>query len=283
MACIFRMLESFSKAVYGNLPIHEEQEKRGIMAQPPGIFARSRAVVTSQYAVMPPEGILSSNLPGFERTKARIQTAPQMGARFAQMVLEMEAGGGTTAARNDGLEHVFYLLSGSVVLTIDGTAHEVEPHGYAYVPTGIAYEIRAQGDGGSRLIWIKRPYEKIDLPVPDVIVGHRRDVVPDKHDDEPGRYWLRLLPTDDMAFDMHVNILAFQPGVYFPYVETHIMEHGLYMLEGQMLYMLAGDLHEVEQHDFIYMGPFCPQFCVASGLEESAYLLYKDMNRDIQF
>jgi (S)-ureidoglycine aminohydrolase len=232
---------------------------------------------------MPPEGILASALPGFERTTVRIQTAPQMGARFAQMVLEMEPGGGTTSTRNDGLEHVFYLLSGSVLLNIDGRAHQLEPHGYAYVPTGRSYEIRAQGDGESRLIWIKRPYEQIDLPVPDVIVGNRKDIPHFSTEDEPGRYWQRLLPTEDLAFDMHVNILAFQPGVYFPYVETHIMEHGLYMLEGQMLYMLAGDLHEVEAHDFIWMGAFCPQFCVASGLEESAYLLYKDVNRDVKF
>ena len=253
------------------------------MTPPPGIFARSRAVVTPQYAVMPPEGILASALPGFERTTVRLQTAPQMGARFAQMVLEMEPGGGTIVARDDGLEHVFYLLSGSVTLTIDGQAHELGPDGYAYVPAGRSYGILAQGDGESRLIWIKRPYEKIDLPVPDIIVGCRQDVPHYTDNEEPGRYWQRLLPTDDLAFDMHVNILAFQPGVYFPYVETHIMEHGLYMLEGQMLYMLAGDLHEVEKDDFIWMGPFCPQFCVASGQTESAYLLYKDVNRDVQF
>jgi (S)-ureidoglycine aminohydrolase len=209
--------------------------------------------VTSQYAVMPPEGILASALPGFRDTTVRIQTGPPMGARFAQMVLEMQPGGGTTAGRNDGLEHLFYLLSGSVTLTIDSQPHELTPHGYAYVPAGASYEIRAQGDGESRLIWIKRPYERIDLPAPEIIVGHRNDIPHSSEADQPGRYWQHLLPTDDLSFDMHVNILAFQPGVYFPYVETHVMEHGLYMLEGQMLYMLAGDLHEVEQHDFIWM------------------------------
>ena len=126
--------------IVGNAPDSEytlPRENRGTatMTPPPGIFARSRAVVTPQYAVMPPEGILASALPGFERTTVRIQTAPQMGARFAQMVLEMEPGGGTIVARDDGLEHVFYLLSGSVTLTIDGQAHELGPDGYAYVPT----------------------------------------------------------------------------------------------------------------------------------------------------
>lgn len=253
------------------------------MTPPPGIFARSRAVVTPNYAVMPPEGILASYLPGFAATTVRIQAAPQLGAKFAQMLLEIEPGGGTTTVRNDGLEHVFYLLSGNVSLKIDGRSHELEAHGYAYVPIGRSYEILAAGDDRARLIWIKKPYEAIDLAPPETIVGHRSAITPHRVDHEPGRYWLHLLPVDDLAFDMHVNILAFEPGVYFPYVETHIMEHGLYMLEGQMAYMLDGDLHEVEQDDFIWMGPFCPQFCIASGRQESACLLYKDVNRDISF
>jgi (S)-ureidoglycine aminohydrolase len=253
------------------------------MTPPPGIFARSRGVVTPNYAVMPPEGILASYLPGFAGTTVRIQAAPQLGARFAQMLLEMEPGGGTTATRNDGLEHVFYLLDGAVALAIDGKTHDLGPGGYAYVPVGRTYDIRAEGANGSRLIWIKRPYEPIDIPAPEPIVGNRSNISPHRVDSEPGRHWLHLLPVDDLAFDMHVNILAFEPGVYFPMVETHIMEHGLYMLEGQMAYMLDGDLHEVETDDFIWMGPFCPQFCIASGRQEAAYLLYKDVNRDISF
>lgn len=251
------------------------------MAVPPGIFARSRGVVTPQYAVMPPEGILASYLPGFSQTTVRIQAAPQLGARFAQMLLEIGPGGGTTATRSDGLEHVFYLVSGSLQLSIDGEEHRLEAGGYGYVPAGSSYAVRAEAE--SRLIWIKRPYESIDVPAPRPIIGNRSSLQKNVKDDEPGRYWLYLLPTDDLAFDMHVNILAFEPGVYFPYVETHIMEHGLYMLEGQMAYMLAGDLHEVETGDFIWMGAFCPQFCIASGRTESSYLLYKDVNRDITF
>lgn len=253
------------------------------MPLPPGIFARSRAVVTPNYAVMPPEGILASYLPGFSSTTVRIQAAPQLGAKFAQMLLEIAPGGGTTSVRNDGLEHVFYLLSGQITLTINGHGHDLAAGGYAFVPVGSSYEIASTDGTESRLIWIKRPYEPIDLPMPEPIVGERNELPHRTEEAEPGRYWQHLLPTDDLAFDMHVNILSFQPGVYFPYVETHIMEHGLYMLEGQMAYMLDGDLHEVEADDFIWMGPYCPQFCIASGRGESAYLLYKDVNRDVTF
>ncbi|MEZ4522550.1 MAG: (S)-ureidoglycine aminohydrolase [Thermomicrobiales bacterium] len=257
------------------------EDRSGTKSLPFGIYAHNRGVVTPQYSVMPPDGILASRLPGFENTTVRFQTSPEMGARFAQILLEIGPGGGTTVGRDDGLEHFFYLLSGSVTVEIGGSDHELTPHGYCYVPTGHRYAIRNH-DEDSRLLWIKRPYERIDVAVPDPVVGHRDNVEKDRpHTD--GRYWQYLLPPDDIAFDMHMNILGFEPGTYFPYVETHIMEHGLYMLEGQMLYQLAGDLHEVQADDFIWMASYCPQFCFCTGWGEASYLLYKDVNRDVKF
>ena len=255
--------------------------RSGTPVLPFGVFAHNRGVVTPQYSVMPPEGILPSRLPDFEKTTVRFQTSPEMGARFAQILLEIEPGGGTTVGRDDELEHFFYLLSGSVTIEIGESDNELIPHGYAYVPPGVRYGIRNY-DEPSRLLWIKRPYDAIDVPVPGPIVGHRDDVEKDRpHTD--GRYWQYLLPTDDVAFDMHMNILGFEPGNYFPYVETHIMEHGLYMLEGQGLYVLAGDIHEVQADDFIWMASYCPQFYFCTGWGESSYLLYKDVNRDVRF
>ena len=258
-----------------------ERERWGIL--PPGVVARSRCVVKPNYALLPPEGILASALPGFAGTVVRTQTAPAMGARFAQHLLEIAPGGGTVAPRDDGLEHVFYLLGGALDLTIGTATHHLVPGGYAYVPTSTPYGIHCPaGSDGARVIWIKRPYEAIDLPLPAPIVG-RRDDVPRQTPHTPGRYWQYLLPVDDLAFDMHINILGFAPGVYFPYVETHIMEHGLYMLEGQGVYLLGDGHYEVEPDDFIWMGPYCPQFFWCTGWGEAAYLLYKDVNRDVRF
>lgn len=251
------------------------------MVLPAGIFAHSRGVVTPQYAVMPEEGILRSRLPAFEKTDVRVQTSPAMGARFAQILLQIEQGGGTTSPQNDGLEHFFYALDGQIEISIDGSTSTLEPHGFAYVPAGCPYTLKSEHIDGGRVIWIKRPYEKIDLATPDALVGHRSDVHKDRQEHTNGRYWQHLLGNGDMRFDMEVNILGFEPGVYFPYVETHVMEHGLYMLEGQMIYQLAGDIHEVWATDFIWMSAYCPQFCYCTGWSDAAYLLYKDVNRDI--
>ncbi|HET7034230.1 MAG TPA: hypothetical protein VFI42_00965 [Thermomicrobiaceae bacterium] len=55
------------------------------------------------------------------------------------------------------------------------------------------------------------------------------------------------------------------------------------MLEGQGIYLLAGDWHEVEPTGFIWMAPYCPQDFFCTGWGEAAYLLYKDVNRDVRF
>ena len=249
---------------------------------PPTIFAHNRAVVTAQYAVMPPEGILASRLPGFEQTVVRVQTSPAMGARFAQMLLEIAPGGGMVAARQDGVQHLFYVLSGRVQVRVNDATHDLGAEEYVYVPFDHAYQIVGDAAEPSRVIWIKKPYVQIDLAAPGPIVGRRGELERVRtHTD--GRYWQYLLPVDDMAFDMNVNILGFEPGNYFPYVETHVMEHGLYMLEGQGLYLLSGDWQETQPDDFIWMGPFCPQHFYCTGWSSAAYLLYKDVNRDVTF
>jgi (S)-ureidoglycine aminohydrolase len=247
----------------------------------PGAFAYNRGVVKRNYAVMPPEGILPSVLPAFEKTIVRFQAAPAIGARFAQILLEIEPNAGTIAPIDDQLEHFIYVLSGEIDLTIAGDNWQLGDGGYAYVPTGAPFAMRTRSDGRARVLHLKRPYVSIDLPAPDPLVSSRSAVESVNHTGTKGRAWQHLLPVGDMRFDMEMNILSFAPGTYFPDLETHIMEHGLYMLEGHGLYHLENDWHEVWQGDFIWMGPYCPQQFYALGWEQSSYLLYKDVNRDV--
>ncbi|MNV97342.1 hypothetical protein D3C71_1924490 [compost metagenome] len=84
-----------------------------------------------------------------------------------------------------------------------------------------------------------------------------------------------------MRHDMHVNIVTFQPGGVIPFAETHVMEHGLYVLEGKAVYRLNQDWVEVEAGDFMWLRAFCPQACYAGGPGNFSYLLYKDVNRHV--
>ena len=78
---------------------------------------------------------------------------------------------------------------------------------------------------------------------------------------------------------MHMNIVTFEPGASIPFAETHVMEHGLYVLEGKAVYRLNQDWVEVEAGDYMWLRAFCPQACYAGGPGRFRYLLYKDVNR----
>ncbi|MBN9020376.1 MAG: (S)-ureidoglycine aminohydrolase [Rhizobiales bacterium] len=251
----------------------------------PGAFGHNRGVVKSNYAIMPPEGVMDSYLPNWEKTTIRFQAAPQLGARFAQALIEIEPGGGTRAPIADALERFLFVMSGAVDLAIEGLPPaRLEREGFAYVPPGVRFSLASADGKAAAVNGLKRPYEPADgFDVPEPIVSRRADVPVVNRNGTEGRGWQHLLPYGDMRFDMEMNILSFAPGTYFPDVETHINEHGLVMLEGQGMYLLGEDWHEVWAGDFIWMGPYCPQLFYPTGWEPSAYLLYKDVNRDVRF
>jgi (S)-ureidoglycine aminohydrolase len=233
---------------------------------------------------MPPEGILDSRLPVFENTIVKFQTAPVMGARFAQYILEIGASGGTRKPQRDRLQYFFMVLDGAVEFVCNATASLLTKGSYAYLPPESIYEIRNTSEVVAKLLVLKRPYVAADgFQTPDVIISHLDAVEQVNHTGNAGRGWKHLLPVDDMRFDMEMNILSFAPGNYFPAVETHIMEHSLYMLKGQGLYLLENDWHEIWADDFIWMGSYVPQQFYPTGWEGAAYLLYKDVNRDVIF
>ena len=75
----------------------------------------------------------------------------------------------------------------------------------------------------------------------------------------------RFVDPTDLRYDAHVNIVTFQPGGVIPFEETHVMEHGLYVLEGKAVYKLNQDWVEVEAGDFMWLRAYCPQACYAAG------------------
>jgi (S)-ureidoglycine aminohydrolase len=250
---------------------------------PPGAIGHNRARVRSNYAFMPPEGVLNSRLPAYEGTVVRFLTAPVMGAQFAQFILEIEAGGGTRKAIVEaGIQQFHYVLVGTVQVTVGGGApKELTAGGFLYVPAGTAMTIRNSGAGPARVLGLRKRYEAIDLPPPAPIISRSADVPVTNHTGLDGRGFQFLLPSGDMRFDFEMNLMHFKPGAYFPDVETHVMEHGLYMLAGQGLYLLGDEWHEIWANDFIWMGGFCPQQFYPTGFDDALYLLYKNVNRDV--
>ncbi|MGV6812685.1 MAG: bifunctional allantoicase/(S)-ureidoglycine aminohydrolase [Brevirhabdus sp.] len=245
------------------------------------------AIFTDAYAVLPAatqRDIVTSVLPGWRGTRAWILARPLTGfaETFAQYAVEVAPGGGSDQPEPDkSAQAGVFVASGEMVLSINGCKHHLEPGGYAYVPPGAAWKVSNSGDVPLCFHWIRKRWEAAPgLNPPETFVTSDNLVAPTPMPDCNG-IWAttRFVDPEDLRHDMHVNIVTFQPGGRIPFAETHVMEHGLYVLEGTARYLLNKDWVEVGPGDFMWLRAFCPQACIATGDGPFRYLLYKDVNR----
>ena len=253
---------------------------KDVMQVPADITTRSRSITKpGSYAILALADRVESTLPQFEHATARVMTTPALGAKFVEYELLFRPGGRNVVPIEDGLEHFLFVVEGEIEFETDGRNYQLDAGGYVWMPPGASYNLSNTGDSMTHMLWLRRRYEEVEgVPIPQPIISHEKDVEAIPEDTYVEKH---LIPyDDDLGYDMAFNLLIFTPGIHFSFVESHIMEHGLYMLDGRGIYYLNGDLIEVQKGDYIYMAPFCPQYFVASGWETGRYILYKDVNRD---
>ncbi|MDK3072305.1 bifunctional allantoicase/(S)-ureidoglycine aminohydrolase [Sedimentitalea sp. JM2-8] len=246
-----------------------------------------RAMFTDAYAVIPKgtmRDITTSLLPHWSATRLWVIARPMTGfaETFSHYIMEVSAGGGSDRPENDpDAEGVLFVVDGAMTLTISGTAHVMEAGGFAYLPAGCDWTLHNHAGPAARFHWIRKAYEAVDgIERPDPIVTRDADVTPSEMPGTEGRWaTTRFVDPADLRHDMHVTIVTFQPGGVIPFLETHVMEHGLYVLQGKAAYRLNQDWVEVEAGDYMWLRAFCPQACYAGGPGPFRYLLYKDVNR----
>ncbi|MGA9252811.1 MAG: bifunctional allantoicase/(S)-ureidoglycine aminohydrolase [Roseobacter sp.] len=246
-----------------------------------------RAVFTDAYAVIPKgtmRDIVTSFLPFWEKTRLWVIARPMTGfsETFSQYIMEVAPGGGSDTPETDTqAEGVLFVVEGSATLTIDGAVHTLEEGGYAFLPPATNWTISNTTQDMLRFHWIRKAYEPVaGLNYPDVVIANEKDIAPTIMPDTDGKWaTTRFVDPADLRHDMHVTIVTFQPGAVIPFLETHVMEHGLYVLEGKAVYRLNNDWVEVEAGDYMWLRAFCPQACYAGGPGNFRYLLYKDVNR----
>lgn len=246
-----------------------------------------RAVFTDAYAVLPKgtmRDIVTSSLPFWEGTRLWVIARPLSGfaETFSQYIMEVAPGGGSDRPETDPTaQAVLFVVEGTASLTVQGETHMLAPGGYAYLPPDADWTLRNAGDDMLRFHWIRKSYVAVDgIDTPDVIVTNEQQITPIPLPGTEGKWaTTRFVDPGDMRHDMHVNIVTFEPGAVIPFLETHVMEHGLYVLEGKAAYRLNSDWVEVEAGDFMWLRAFCPQACYAGGPGRFRYLLYKDVNR----
>ena len=156
------------------------------------------------------------------------------GAGFVQHHLTIEAGA-TAPRKSDGrIESFLYILSGQANLFTDGSTHK-RPlvTGEFRVPSSRRATSRSQPRKRRPPCCFTR---SMNPP------GHRssqRQSSPTRRN-IPADVWmnnpasrLQLLIPDELQYDFAMNIFTFDPGHGLPYVETHVMEHGLLRAAGQ--------------------------------------------------
>lgn len=257
---------------------------------PQAALLSGRAVFTEAYAVIPRtvmSDIVTSFLPHWDKARAWIIARPLSGfaETFSQYIMEIEPGGGSDRPETDsGIESVMFVVAGELTLTMAGATNRLPAGGYAFVPPDVAFSVRNNGSVAARYHWIRKEYERVaGIDPPAAFTKHESEVAPVGMPGTDGRWATqRFVSPEDLRHDMHVNIVTLAAGAVIPFMETHVMEHGLYVLEGKGVYRLNRDWVEVEAGDFMWLRAFCPQACYAGGPGPFRYLLYKDVNRHMK-
>jgi len=257
----------------------------GLPGQDERIYNPAR--FTTAYAVIPRgvmTDIVTSYLPLWQDTRAWVIARPMSGfaETFAQLIAEVAPGGGSNEPEPDpDAESVMFVVKGKISLTIDGNEHFLKAGGYAYIAPKQDWTVKNQSESTATFHWIRKAYESVEgIEKPASFITSDGEGTKVSMPDTQGKWaTTRFVEPQDLRHDMHVNIVTFQPGGVIPFAETHVMEHGLYVLQGRAKYLLNTDWVEVEAGDFMWLRAFCPQACEAVGDEPFRYLLYKDVNR----
>ena len=228
--------------------------------------------------------IVTSALPFWDKTRLWVLARPLSGfaETFSHYLMEVQSGGGSKRPDDDAkAEHVLFVTKGSISIDLDEQSNLLDTGGYAYIPAGVTWSLQNNKAQPATFHWIRKRYQIINgLPKPDFFITSDSLIKPTPMPNTNGQWATsHFVDPNDLRHDMHVNIVTFQPGASIPFSETHVMEHGIYILQGKGVYFLNGEWKEVEAGDYMWLRAFCPQACYAAGTEAFRYLLYKDVNR----
>ena len=237
-------------------------------------LGQTRSAQKHNHLLLTPDTFVRTALPGMKACAAIVHAGPAVGARFTEYTAEFESAGelGPTPA-----QRFLYVLEGNLNIEVDGRRSQLGVRGYAYLPQGLPHRVAATKP--SRAAVIEKHYEPLaSFESPRAIISSEDAISSHALGDDPDLQ-VKCLLSDTMNFDFAVNSMVYQPGAALSMVEMHVMEHGLLMLEGGGIYRLGDSWYPVTAGDFIWMGPWCPQWFGAIGKVPAKYLIYKDWNR----
>jgi (S)-ureidoglycine aminohydrolase len=233
----------------------------------------TRNVLKRNYALITPDGHVASILPGWANCTPYVLISAALGAGLSQYLIALDAKS-TGVGDTENSEWFVYVIAGK--LKVNGAS--LTEGGFAFLPPHTKYDVRDAAKD-SRLLIFRKTHEPLAGQKPLAFFsGNESEIqempfLGDKH------LRLKTLIPDSLATDMAVNVFTYDPGATLPFVETHVMEHGMIFLSGGGVYRLDADWHPVTAGDAIWIAPYCPQWFIASGPGPARYIYYKDVNR----
>jgi len=237
-------------------------------------LGETRSSHQRNHLLLTPDTFVRTALPGMRNATAIVHIGPALGAAFTEYTAEFQPKGelGNTTA-----QRFVYVMDGAVMLEVKGKRHDLGTGNYAYLPEAFSHKIVAREK--SRIAVVEKFYERIGKTEPPRLIVSSEDAIPSHALDGDSDLRVKCLLPDEPQFDFAVNTMVYQPGAALSMVEMHVMEHGLIMLEGGGIYRLGDSWYPVKAGDFIWMGPWCPQWFGAIGKVPAKYLIYKNWNR----
>ena len=241
----------------------------------------TRAIVRPNYAVVPAAGLVNNVVPGIENCRISIVASPKIGAGFVQYIIEAALHGGTSKpfGQSAGIECFLFCIEGEGWAAAGEEKITLTPGAYVFAPAGIGLSFQNTADTKMKLILYKQRYIPIENHSAWTVFGNVNDIPFRPYDDMDNLLIKDLLPVN-LGFDLNFHILSFLPGACHPFAETHVQEHGAYILSGEGCYYLDDNWGMIKKGDFVWFGPYCPQAAYGVGREDFTYIYSKDCNRD---
>ena len=239
----------------------------------------SRSIVRhGNYALLTPDGLVKNVIPGFEHCDVTILSTPKLGATFVDYLVTLhENGGHQSGFGGEGIETFLYVIKGEIIAGAQGKSFALTEGGYLYCPPGERMTFSNNHSADSQLFLYKRRYIPTEGHAPYLVSQLERIHYEGMED----VILIDFLPKE-LGFDMNMHILSFAPGASHGYIETHVQEHGAYILSGQGVYNLDNSWVPVKQGDYIFMGAYSLQAGYGVGRETFSYIYSKDCNRDVE-
>lgn len=251
------------------------------MAYPKDILATRSVIKNRKYAVIPKDGLVNNVIPYFEKCRTSILATPKIGASFIEYVVTAEPQGCTNEDFGTGkdVESFIFVIEGTLDVHVGDDQYQLKDGGYLYSKPGEGFGFVNNTDQEVKFLLYKQTFEAYKDLEPERVVGNVNEMEYEIYADMENVFIKDLLPTD-IRFDMNMHILAFDPGGCHPFVETHVQEHGAYVLGGEGVYLLDNDWMPIKKDDFIWFGPYVTQAAYGVGREKFYYIYSKDCNRD---